>query len=101
MTSPRIVAGALACLLVPACTVEVPGTSIGGGDEGGSGTGSDSAEGKLSSNGLTLDFEALALLTPAPLGSWQSETEAVADLDELLAHPAGAAHVEYLATCAL
>ena len=109
MISSRLLAGALACLVMPACTVEIPGIPIGGGDDGddsggGSTGGSDSAEGKLSSNGLVLDLEALALLSPSSIGSWQSEGEAVADsgaLDPLLAHPAGAAHVEYLATCAL
>jgi hypothetical protein len=93
-------------LLLAGCTVEIPGVELGGGDSGAAGTSasSDPVGGKLSSNGLALDQSALALLDPAPLGRWQSATEAVADsgsLDALLAHPAGAEHLEYIARCAL
>ena len=101
----QFLAGAL---LLTGCTVEIP-TDVGGGggDTGGgdgNGSSSDPAGGKLSSNGLVLDFTALELLDPAPLGHWASDTEAVADsgsLDPLIAHPRGAEHIEYLASCAL
>ena len=33
MASSRLLAGALACLVMPACTVEIPGTPLGGGDD--------------------------------------------------------------------
>lgn len=97
----------LGAMLLSGCTVEIPGSDVGGGgDPGSSGTGSssDPAEGKLSSNGLALDMTALALLDPAPLGRWESEGQAIADsgsLDPLLAHPAGREHLEYIARCAL
>jgi len=103
----RLCAVLMGALLLPGCAVEIPGTDVGGGDPGASGSGSsssDPAEGKLSSNGLALDMNALALLDPAPLGHWASESEAVADsgsLDALLSHPAGAEHLEYIALCAL
>ena len=101
-----VVTGAL---LLSGCAVEIPGTGVGGdgdgsGATGGAGSSSGPTEGKLSLNGLALDASALATLDPTPLGRWQSETEAVADsgsLDGLLAHPAGAEHLEYLALCAL
>jgi hypothetical protein len=94
-------------LLLSGCAVEIGGTGAGAGDDDGSGatgTTAGAAEGKLTLNGLALDMSALALLDPSALGHWASETEAVADsgsLDALLAHPAGAEHVEYLALCAL
>jgi len=94
-----------------ACTVEIPGGLSPGGGSGGGGGGSGSgpsgsAEGKLSNNGLVLDIEALALLEPEPIGRWVDGEggEAIADgpaLAELLDHPAGLEHAEYLALCAL
>ena len=96
-----VLAGAL---LLAGCAVEIPGTESGGGDSSGTGSTSDPAGGKLSSNGLVLDVTALALLDPTALGRWESSSEAVADsgsLDGLLTHPAGAEHLEYLALCAL
>jgi hypothetical protein len=95
-------------LVLSGCAVELPGTGVGAGDDddgsSATGTSSGAAEGKLTLNGLALDMSALALLDPSALGHWASETEAIADsgsLDALLAHPAGAEHIEYLALCAL
>ncbi len=100
-------------LILAACTVEIPGTDLGGGDDsnggggsngGGTGSSSDPAGGKLTLNGLELDLLALMDLDPAALGHWESDTVAIADsgsIDPLLAHASGAEHLEYLALCAL
>jgi len=93
-------------LILAACTVEIPGTDLGGDDSNGGGTGSSSgaAEGKLTLNGLVLDLYVLMDLDAAALGHWESDTVAIADsgsIDALLAHANGAEHLEYLALCAL
>lgn len=99
-----VLAGAL---LLSGCAVEIPGTEVGGGGDssGGGGTGStsDPAGGKLSSNGLALDMEILSELEAGPLGFWQSSTEAVVDPDSLAIfdETGGPEHMEYLVLCAL
>jgi hypothetical protein len=88
-----------------ACAGDIEGRIAGDPDGPGSEPprGGDSAEGKLSTNGLALDLDALAQLGPLPLGSWES-TRAVASspsLAALLAGPSGLEQVAYLALCAL
>lgn len=105
-----IAATALAVGPSIACTIEVPGivgepTPGGGGGGGGSSPGgSDSVEGKLSSNGLMLSQAAMLLLGTEPLGVWLDDVTAEASpdgIEELLTRADGGAHLEYTALCAL
>lgn len=106
MSYPRLQVAAFTALAVlpsVACTIDVGGIvqdeepGGGGGDgSGGSGpSGSESVDGKLSSNGLYLAPAALLALGTGPL---TSTSQGVADL---LAREDGARHLEYTALCAL
>jgi hypothetical protein len=99
-------AGTAAAAWLVGCTGQLPDVAPGEGS-GGAGGGSTSngpREGKLSTNGLALDLDALASLDLDALGSWRSESQAVtssASLADLMDRSSGLEHVEYLALCAL
>lgn len=103
-------------LALAACSIDVAGIAGGGsGGSGGSGGGlgggtSDPEAGKLSSNGLLLDFNTLAAFDPArPLAHWDATTSTVADvagdaaaaLAPVLSRSDGLEHLSYLSLCAL
>lgn len=100
------VATAATATWLVACTGDLGGDAPG---DGTAGPGEDSStgdplEGKLSTNGLELDLEGLADLDMAALGSWRSNSQALASspsLARLAARPGGLEQVEYLALCAL
>lgn len=98
-----VAVSAVAVLLPGGCTIEVGGIlqedePTPGGDEGGGGSGpsgSESVDGKLSSNGLMLVPAAMAALGTGPLSATSE------GVGQLLARADGAHHLEYTALCAL
>ena len=114
-TARRVALGLILPLSLAACSIDVaslPGGGTGGGGSGGGigGGTSDPEAGKLSSNGLALDFDTLAAFDPTrPLAHWDAATSTIADaatgdaaaLAPVLSRGDGLEHLAYLSLCAL